>query len=301
METLQSKSSNVAPPPAIANPWSACAAKGYGAGFLPSGATGSQSILAPSGACSGYHQALAEAQRLLGTAQPSPPPGAPPRQIPTGLPGEIGGGSGKAPDRERKVDADLRAFILKGGEDSQLAINLAIIDALGRVGSSGGGPRASTDLDPLDQFFEQDHGADHDSSFKGSNSFRCAKHGPARSCHSARSGSTDSAMQSSGRSCVRRRHPRYSLDHGGVWGSAIAFPRKRSARAYVGAFGSPSWSHDARRDIVGTGSNLSVFKSHRACYPVRRAAASCLEPDVVAADPQPRCQCGGPWARSPLG
>eukprot|EP00971_Amphidinium_carterae_P148206 2937560-Amphidinium_carterae.2 len=179
-ETLQCKGSPCAPPPfaaasavAAAPPWSprppapgACAA-----GFLPCGAAGGQSILSAGSAQGSYQQALAEAQRLLGTAQPVPPPAATSpvvaRHIPSGLPTGHGG-SAKVPDRERRVDADLKAAIMKGGDDSQVAVNLAILDALSRVGNSSGA-RSSHDLDPFDQFFEQDgHHHDTDSSKGGS-------------------------------------------------------------------------------------------------------------------------------------
>eukprot|EP00971_Amphidinium_carterae_P251399 4990353-Amphidinium_carterae.1 len=85
------------------------------------------------------------------------------RQIPTGLPSGPFGGSAKAPDKERRIDADLRAAVLRGGDDSQVAVNLAIIEALGRVGT-GATARSSTDIDPIDQFFEQDHHTESDGS-----------------------------------------------------------------------------------------------------------------------------------------
>eukprot|EP00971_Amphidinium_carterae_P326124 6456763-Amphidinium_carterae.2 len=125
-DSLMSKGSAWAPP-AVANPWSSCCPPVCGAnaaGFLPCRATGGSSILSTGGAQGSYQQALSEAQRLLGIAPPGPPPAAPApmagngRQIPSGLPPGPSGGSAKAQDRESRVDADLRAAVLRGGDDS---------------------------------------------------------------------------------------------------------------------------------------------------------------------------------------
>eukprot|EP00971_Amphidinium_carterae_P277754 5513090-Amphidinium_carterae.1 len=119
-ETLVSKKAGIAPPPS-SSPWTSSpwttqhpANSGGAAGFLPCGHPGTSSILAPGNAQTSYQQAVAEAQRLLGTGQPMPPPApAAPitsRCIPSGLPpGGHTGGSAKAAERERKVDADLRS------------------------------------------------------------------------------------------------------------------------------------------------------------------------------------------------
>eukprot|EP00971_Amphidinium_carterae_P149875 2971188-Amphidinium_carterae.1 len=127
--------------------------------------------LAKGGAHASYQQAMAEAQRLLGTGQPAPPPplatASPGRSIPTGPPAGHTGGHAKAADRERRVDSDLRAAVMRGGDDSQVAINLAIVDALGRLGTGGSAARSSHDTDPFEQFFDQGVHTDHDSS-KGS-------------------------------------------------------------------------------------------------------------------------------------
>eukprot|EP00971_Amphidinium_carterae_P016979 335105-Amphidinium_carterae.1 len=57
---------------------------------------------------------------------------------------------------------------MRGGDDSQVAINLAILDALSRMGTTGSAARSSHEADPFEQFFfDQDGHTDHDSS-KGS-------------------------------------------------------------------------------------------------------------------------------------
>eukprot|EP00971_Amphidinium_carterae_P076278 1506526-Amphidinium_carterae.1 len=169
-KALQSKCHAApSPPPPMANPWCARTpvSTGNSSGFLPCGYGGSTSILAPGSAQGSYQQAVLEAQRLLGTGQPLPPPPAAHggRHIPSGLPGVSGGAGPRT--TERKVDSDLRNAVMKGGDDSQIAINLAIVDALGRIGSGASAARPAHEIDPLDQFFEHDASFDSESS-KGS-------------------------------------------------------------------------------------------------------------------------------------
>ena len=124
--------------------------------LLPSGPASVGSILAPppKGGGLSYQAALAEARRLI-EGPPLHKGGPPPRRVPSGLPGHLGGdGEDPAPRpaRERRVDLDLRQAVAKGGADAQVAVNLAIIEALERVGHKG-----VSDEDIIGEFFAQDN------------------------------------------------------------------------------------------------------------------------------------------------
>eukprot|EP00971_Amphidinium_carterae_P345603 6486647-Amphidinium_carterae.2 len=98
----------------------------FGAGSTT--AKGSMSLLAapPGTACpaSAYQDALTEARRLLGV---------PPSQ--SSVEPDVSGARGA---RERAVDADVRAAVMRGGQDAQTAMNIAFLDVLDRVGRKSG-------------------------------------------------------------------------------------------------------------------------------------------------------------------
>eukprot|EP00971_Amphidinium_carterae_P137676 2728741-Amphidinium_carterae.1 len=89
-----------------------------------------------------YEHSLSEARRLLALGAPPP---ATVRE--DALPGRDGG-------RERAVDAELRAAVLRGGPDSQTALNIALLDTLERIGNRES--KKSSDEELFDSFLAGD-------------------------------------------------------------------------------------------------------------------------------------------------
>eukprot|EP00971_Amphidinium_carterae_P091237 1806049-Amphidinium_carterae.2 len=302
-ETLQSKSAS-GPPPPIANPWTARPGwhGGSASGFLPCGAGGGgQSVLAPNGVCGSYEQAVAEAQRLLGTALPAPPPVAS-RCIPTGIPAAAGLGGGPAKSTRSRKKSRFRSpgSIAKrwrrlpiGGESCHYRCSW-------QSGSRGKRSQIFRRHRPSGSVLWTGWWHRH-RLLKGCKCSRSARPCTLGGCDSERPRALDSAVQQCGSSCFGRRLAAHTLDHGRVWCSPTSFQGQRISRKNVGVVGPPSRSHDARRDISGIGADMSISKSHRVGGAVQWALASRLEFDVLAGDSKPGRQLGGSRARTPIG
>ena len=137
--------------------------QGAAPGFLPQSTVPGNSILASPkyGAAGGtsYQAALQEARRLI-DGPPLQQGLVPPRRVPSGVTGDGGPllSVEHRPGRERAVDAELKVAVAKGGADAQMAVNLAIIDALERVGQRSG----LGDEDLIGDFFAHDNPLDPD-------------------------------------------------------------------------------------------------------------------------------------------